>query len=108
MRKIEEQMVAAVQTKMDWKSGNTAVIDNGTVLCVKLHGNLIARFHYSRGLDRWEWTLAGWNTPTTRSRINALARAFGGAGVTTKRGQAYADLGRDGYRDISSDEWVQA
>ena len=44
MRKIESQMCAAVQSNIDWKSGNTEVtIDKETnTSSVYLHGNLIA------------------------------------------------------------------
>lgn len=73
-RKIENQMIAAIRAGRTFKSGNTEVVqpaDGATE--VKLHGNIILRYVPAQG---WEWSLAGWNTPTTRSRINAAVRAF--------------------------------
>lgn len=45
--------------------------DRDTVVTVYLHGNAIARVN-SRTLEL-KVTLAGWDTVTTRSRLNALA-----------------------------------
>lgn len=80
MRKVEQQMVVAVRRLLDsdatargWKSGNTVVeLEASDRVVVYLHGNLIARITASQ----IDVTLAGWNTPTTRSRINALLNEF--------------------------------
>ncbi len=67
-----------------FKGGNT-------VYCpveqrVSLHGSTIAQ----RMPDRsWRFTLAGWNTPTTRSRLNAIAYFCRHAGVWNKKGQPF-------------------
>mgnify|MGYP001184207608 CR=1 FL=1 len=42
MRKIESQMISAIQSNTDWKSGNTQVITIEGVSFVYLHGNQIA------------------------------------------------------------------
>ena len=42
MRKIEQQMCAAIQADKNWKSGNTEVVTNDGVSTVYLHGNKIA------------------------------------------------------------------
>lgn len=72
MRKIENEMLYAVRSRKNWHSGNTEVriSDGGNWCKVYLHGNLI----YTHCLESGErkFTLAGWNTPTTRSRLNAL------------------------------------
>ena len=76
MRKIEALMIAAVKNGRDWKSGNTSVdvTDNGII--VRLHGNKIAHLSH---LDNCLWvTDAGWQTTTTKSRLNALLAALGG------------------------------
>ena len=78
MRKIEQTMVNAVNNGRDWRSGNTSVdvTDHGVV--VRLHGNKIAQLDTE---DRILWiTDAGWQTTTTKSRLNALL-----AGVTAGR-----------------------
>ena len=76
MRKIEALMIAAVNAGRDWHSGNTSVdvTDHGIV--VRLHGHVIAR------LDREAQVLwvtdAGWQTTTTKSRLNALLQGVAG------------------------------
>ena len=74
MRKIEKQMCAAVQSNSDWKSGNTSVhFDPETgVSIVRLHGNKIAE------IDDTSMTIfdGGWQSATTKSRLNALCTEF--------------------------------
>lgn len=78
MRKIEKKMLNAVRNFNNMCEGNTQVriIDNGdgTTDCkVYLHGNCIYKVHENvMGLKFESFTLAGWNTPTTRSRLRAL------------------------------------
>ena len=68
MRKIEEKIAYAVRMKKNCGCGNTTVeCSNGNVW-VRLHGNLI----YKEFEGVKSFTLAGWNTVTTRSRLNAL------------------------------------
>ena len=73
MRKIEEEMIQAVKSRTIWSKDNTMVIIDNDLLSVWLHGNKIA----------WETTqgdyisLCGWNTVTTRSRLNALRGVMG-------------------------------
>jgi hypothetical protein len=92
MRVIEKQMIEAVKAGKNWLNGNTRVhhdpVVGGCEVEVYLHGNLIAK-RFFRGEDKpgeWKITLAGWNTPTTRSRLNALIQEFAshccGVGVT--------------------------
>ena len=70
MRKIEADMIAAIRAHRSWKSGSTQVQispkDNSAH--VYLHGNLIAT-ECSRG---WMICDCGWQTTTTKSRLNAL------------------------------------
>ena len=104
-RKIEDQMIAAIRAGKTFKSGNTEVIPsaNGATE-VKLHGNTIIRYVPTVG---WEWSLAGWNTPTTRSRINAAVRAFNwDIGVYCKGHRAYA-TGPE-QLPVHNYQWVRA
>ena len=84
MRKIESQMCAAVQSNKDWKSGNTSVhFDPETgVSIVRLHGNKIAEVSDN------DMTIfdGGWQSVTTKSRLNALCDYFcvSGEGVFQK------------------------
>ena len=87
MRKIEQQMCAAVQKNIDWQSGNTSVhFDPETgVSVVRLHGNKIAEVSDN------DMTIfdGGWQTTTTKSRLNALCEEFciDGEGVFQKNFQ---------------------
>jgi len=87
MRKIEEQMCAAVQSNSDWQSANTSVhFDPETgVSVVRLHGNKIAE------IDDTSMTIfdGDHQTMTTKSRLNALCEEFciAGEGVFQKNRQ---------------------
>lgn len=70
MRKINEAMLKAIEERRDWACGNTQVLvsNDGNVINVYLHGLNI----YSDTYGMKRFTLAGWNTMVTRSRLNAL------------------------------------
>ena len=59
MRKIESQMIAAIKSEKDWKSGNTHTINffNDDKECVVTQDG-------------------GWQSNTTKSRLNALCDEF--------------------------------
>lgn len=78
MRQIEKQMVAAIKARKNFKSGNTEVTMTrnehlGTCTAmVYLFDNLIAKILFGPENVDAQFTLAGWNKNTTRSRLNAL------------------------------------
>jgi len=73
MRKIEQQMITAIKNNKDLKVANTEVITYTNASDVYLHGNLIARIG-----ETWiELFDGGYQTNTTKSRLNALLSAFG-------------------------------
>lgn len=82
MRKIEQQMCDAIQNNKDWKLKNTQVITIDGVSFVYLHGNQIAT------IDDDSMTIydGGWQSTTTKSRLNALCDYFcvAGEGVFQK------------------------
>ena len=82
MRKIESQMIAAIKANQNWSSGNTQVVTNDGVSTVYLHGNKIAL------VDDTSMTIfdGGWQSNTTKSRLNALCTEFcvAGEGVFQK------------------------
>ena len=65
MRKVTEQIKRAFEQGKSLKVGNTRT--DGT--SVFLHGNEIVRRDVSGLVFA---TLAGWNTPTTRERVNGI------------------------------------
>ena len=84
MRKIESQMCAAVQSNINWQSANTAVTfdSESGISTVYLHGNKIAE------VDEDSMTIfdGGYQSVTTKSRLNALCTEFcvAGEGVFQK------------------------
>lgn len=78
MRAIEEQMLAAIRTGRDWRSGNTSVswshnspTFGGSQAVVRLHENRIGIYQPSTGFLNIS-DGEGWRTATTKSRLNAL------------------------------------
>lgn len=100
MRKITEKVCGAFCQKRRASSGNT--ISTGETLA--LHGNTIARWTEDGGL---QITLAGWNTPTTRERINGIGRQFG-FGVFQRKRVPFFQRNGEPARQIDADEWIDA
>jgi len=73
MRQIEKKMLAAFKVNKNFKESNTEVLNlaalNGQIW-VRLFGNIIAKKDIKTGLT--VYSLAGWDTLTTRSRLSAL------------------------------------
>ena len=79
MRKIEEQMNYALRHRKNWAGSNTTVRcfkENGvtTEMQVLLHGNLIAWL--DTATNDLSISSAGWETVTTKSRLNAILEEF--------------------------------
>ena len=92
MRKIERLMNAAISDSKDWKLANTEVITDQETneSTVYLHGNKIAEVgdNYIRLYD------GGWQSVTTKSRLNAILTEHGiaGEGVYQKNYQWFIRL----------------
>ena len=76
MRKVEQQMNEAILNRKDFFKGNTSVQNYTTETgareaVVHLHGNHIATIG-----DTLQICDAGWQTVTTKSRLNALLDEF--------------------------------
>jgi len=84
MRKIEQQMIQAIKDNKDWQLDNTRVeyYPETSSSCVYLHGNHIAT------VTDTDVTIydGGWQSNTTKSRLNAICNAFcvSGEGVFQK------------------------
>lgn len=78
MRKITKGIVAAFMKGETKRIGNSHT--DGKYLY--LHGNAIA---YHQCLGTIQITTAGWNTPTTRERLNGLPEV----NVYVRKGQLY-------------------
>lgn len=88
MRKIEQQMLQAIRECKDWKLDNTEVIctkfthTDRTIdrITVILHGSPIALVTP----DSVDVCDHGYQTTTTKSRLNAVLRELCGAGIYQK------------------------
>ena len=92
MRKIESQMNAAINAGRNWSSANTSTHFNEeeNVMIVRLHGNKIAEV----GDDFMTIFDGGWQSVTTKSRLNALFSEFceAGEGVFQKAYQWFVTV----------------
>ena len=68
MRKIETQMNSAIANRENFSKANTTVSIDDRVASVYLHGTLIAR----EGDTFVQILDGGWQSVTTKSRLNAL------------------------------------
>ena len=91
MRKVTEQIKTAFEKGESLKVGNTRTDGNR----VWLHGNLIVERTETGNIFA---TLAGWNTPTTRERVNGIT------GLNFH--QVNFEACHDG-EPIDSEAWVQ-
>ena len=76
-------MNSAIWSKTNWTGSNTTVITEDNISTVMLHGNHIATYYH----DTKELALfdGGWQSNTTKSRLNALCAEFAmGFGVFQK------------------------
>ena len=112
MRKIESDMITVIKNQRDAVAlreesrisntlGNTQVTtglreDGKIVTSVYLYGYLIAQ----GDAFTWSFKMCGFPTRTTKSRINALAFAFGRDGVKTKAGKHYS-----GKTEVNDYDW---
>ena len=78
MRKIEQQMNSAINNRTSWHNSNTRVDRMGNRSEVYLHNNQIATVYDNGDL---QLSSAGWETVTTKSRLNALLENFFGYGL---------------------------
>ena len=74
MRKIEQQMNTAIRYRQNWAGSNTMVRVSREVVKVFLHGNHIASVDTAtNNLTLFD---GGWQSNTTKSRLNALLSEF--------------------------------
>ena len=91
MRKIEQQMNNAISNNLNWQSSNTSVTFDAETneSKVYLHGNHIATV----GDDFVQIFDGGWQSTTTKSRLNAILKehAIDGECVYQKNFNWYVD-----------------
>jgi hypothetical protein len=103
-RIIEQNMIRAINYECDWRKDNTSVevIHNGIhgtfsyqkEIQVKLHGHTIARIFPG---DRMILSSCGWETKTTKARLNALLHHYNLNGIYQEKFVWY--MGNDVFED---------
>ena len=100
MRKVTEKTAKAFFNREYCTVGNTAAFPDS----VYLHGNLIAELTKD---NRLRLTLAGWNTPTTRERLNGILEVFGiNAEIFQRNFDPYL-MYEECRERISPDQWIE-
>ena len=100
MRQIEKNMNSAIWSKKNWAGSNTTVITEDNISTVMLHGNHIATYYH----DTKELTLfdGGWQSNTTKSRLNALCAEFAmGFGVFQKNWEWFVSDFSDNKKEFA-------
>jgi len=93
MKQIEKDLRVAIARREAFRQSNTEY--DPTSGKVFLFGNVIA----CETREGWRYSLAGWPTATTRSRLKAL-----GLPLWTKAGRTYLGTGPDA-RELDDHEW---
>jgi hypothetical protein len=73
MRKVTREAVNALLNLQEFRSGNTSVEVREDMAILRLHGNAIAIFTDD---GRLSISNAGWETSTTKERLNGLPRVY--------------------------------
>jgi hypothetical protein len=76
MRKIELEMLGALQSGQPWQNGNTSTNGYGNCIAYTKDGVLVPDLE----------TLRRWPTNTTRSRLRALGFRVQGSSILGRRG----------------------
>jgi hypothetical protein len=84
MKKITEKSIKAFMNAERFKESNTEVEVLPNVTILRLFGNAIA-YRYNDPLKTLSVTTAGWNSKTTRERLNGLPFVK----VSVRKGQLY-------------------
>ena len=74
MRVIEKKMVDAIRNRKPMRIDNTVVMHGSACSTVFLHNHPIAIFMW--GDNTVAVSNCGWDTSTTKSRLNAILRTF--------------------------------
>ena len=91
MRVIERKMLDAIRTGKSWALDNTRVDIFSNRVNVYLHNNLICEIVPDETLTVWH---RGWDTPTTKSRLNAILNAYNLPTISQRNYTWY--IGKDG------------
>src|SRR5574337_221245 len=98
IRKGEKKAIRAFLAGQPHKLKNDEIRRDGEIVTWLYHGHVIAKCY--QGCVKA--TMAGWNTVSTRSRLNALCRELGtGHGFYCRRFEPYFD-----GQEIDDTDWL--
>ena len=106
MRKIERQMLQAIVDDRNWSKDNTRVECSFDCADIYLHGHRIA--HYRRSDSSLKVNNCGYETNTTKSRLNALIDFVADPtknGIFQKNWEWFIKIHGD-IHSFPSNEWV--
>ena len=106
MRKIDTIAATAFVGNRTFNGGNTTVTVENDTVTMRLHGHVIARM--CRKYNTLALTLAGYNTLTTRARLNGLLHTLPTAAYAVRYVQQdYCAVLFEGDKrhEISPDSW---
>lgn len=95
MRVIEQKMVEAIRNRKPMRIDNTVVMHGEAVSTVFLHNHPIAIFMWAD--NTVAVSNCGWDTTTTKSRLNAVLRTFCNTGIHAHHFVWY--MGKDEFRN---------
>ena len=91
MRKVTEKAVQAFVAGRNFSQGNTRVsVVDGHDVALALHGNVIALLDTRTGIV--QVNNKGYDTNTTKERLNGVISAFGGDTIYQKNWEWYRDV----------------
>lgn len=102
MRKIEEQIITAFINDKTLTINNTSTYDNS----IYLHNHEIIKRSTDGGSIYFN--LAGYNTRTTRSRINAVLHQYDYGYLSTKNWSLFYTPSNGNLQPIDADVWIAA
>lgn len=112
MEKIEEQIIKAFEARCNdyltcevvLSSRDSVEGYNNDIIIYRLDNNAI--FRYEPKEKRFSFTLACYNTPTTRSRLRALLGYFCNVQLYMKQGKVYL-VDNDAKIEIGINTWYE-
>ncbi len=99
MRQITENAARAFLNRYSFKQSNTQVVATANEVLLYLHDNLIAK----GGNGQLSITSAGWETNTTKERLNGLLSMINQPLIYQRDFVWYRDI--DGQRTEFNDGW---
>ena len=100
MRSITAEAINAFNNHLPFKKGNTEVVVSWNVTTLKLHGNSIA-FKYYDVKQTLLITNCGWQTNTTKERLNAID----GVSIYQRLGKWFLNGKEWDGKIVSIEEW---